>query len=144
MALIVRRLDAGAELPSYAHAGDAGLDLAARESVTLGSRGGRAAVRTGLSMAIEAGYVGLVLPRSGLALHNGVTVLNAPGVIDSSFRGEVVVVLVNLDAVNDYAVRVGDRIAQLVIMPAAFQQVIEVAELPDSERGSLGLGETGR
>ena len=101
-------------------------------------------MRTGLSMAIEAGYVGLVLPRSGLALHNGVTVLNAPGVIDSSFRGEVVVVLVNLDAVNDYAVRVGDRIAQLVIMPAAFQQVIEVAELPDSERGSLGLGETGR
>ena len=144
MRLQVRRLDSLLPLPRYAREGDAGLDLLARESVVLPPNGGRAAIPTGISVALELGFVGLIVPRSGLAAHNGVTVLNAPGVIDSGYRGEIVVILVNHDSERAFPVNRGDRIAQLVITMAVTVHPIEVAVLPSSERGSGGLGHTGQ
>ncbi|MGH8980068.1 MAG: dUTP diphosphatase, partial [Acidimicrobiales bacterium] len=111
----VRRLDPEASLPAYARPGDAGADLCARADVRVAAGGGRALVPTGLVVAIPPGYAGFVLPRSGLALRHGVTCLNTPGLVDSGYRGELQVLLVNTDPHEDYEVRRGDRIAQLVV-----------------------------
>src|SRR5687768_12169 len=116
MNLDVQQIDPDLPLPQYARPGDAGLDLLSTLAVRLQPRGGRAVVPTGIAVAIEPGHVGLVMPRSGLARDHGVTVLNGPGVIDSGYRGEIVVLLVNLDASAEYSVRRGDRIAQLVLV----------------------------
>jgi len=137
----VRRLDAAVPLPAYARDGDAGLDLCAAEAVTL-APGARALVPTGVAIAIPSGYAGLVLPRSGLALRHGVTVLNAPGLIDAGYRGEVKVLLVNHDHEPASFAR-GERIAQLVIQPVARAQLDVVDQLPSSQRGEGGFGSTG-
>jgi dUTP pyrophosphatase len=138
----LRRLDPDLPLPSYAHPGDAGADLVAAEDVEL-LPGARAAVRTGVALAIPDGYVGLVHPRSGLAARLGVTVLNAPGTVDAGYRGEILVILVNHDPANTVKISRGDRIAQLVVQRverAAFQ-VVE--ELDETKRGAGGHGSTG-
>lgn len=141
LVLRVRRLDPGVPLPRYAHPGDAGLDLAASEELEL-APGERAAVPTGLAVAIPRGWVGLVHPRSGLSLRHGLTVVNAPGTIDAGYRGEVKVLMVNL---GDQAVRIarGDRVAQLVVQRVGWADVVEVDALPDTERGDGGFGSTG-
>jgi dUTP pyrophosphatase len=136
------RSDGSIPLPAYAREGDAGLDLAAAAMVTL-APGGRALVPTGLRVAIPDGYAGLVLPRSGLALRSGVTVLNAPGLIDSGYRGEIGVLLVNHGS-EPAPIQRGDRIAQLVIQPVARAELVEVRELPESRRGAGGFGSTGQ
>ncbi len=137
----VVRSDPAVVLPGYAREGDAGLDLAAAATVTLES-GGRELVPTGLHLAIPDGYAGLVMPRSGLALRSGVTVLNAPGLIDSGYRGEIGVLLVNHGA-RPVVIQRGERIAQLVIQPVARAELVEVHELPESRRGEGGFGSTG-
>ncbi|MEA2704714.1 MAG: dUTP pyrophosphatase [Actinomycetota bacterium] len=140
------RLDPSAAVPAYARPGDAGADLVAREDVVLAAGGGRAAVPTGVAVAIPQGFAGFVLPRSGLALRHGVTALNAPGLVDSGYRGELIVVLVNTDPVADYTVRRGDRIAQLVVQRVESATFVVGDELPGSasERGTGGFGHTGR
>ena len=112
----LHQLDAALAVPAYARLGDAGADLVARQDALLAARGGRALIPTGVAVAIPVGFAGLVLPRSGLALRHGVTCLNAPGLIDAGYRGELQVILVNHDPLEDYAVNRGDRIAQLVIV----------------------------
>ena len=139
--LPLTRLDPSIELPSYAREGDAGLDLRAAHDATL-EPGGRGLVGTGLAVAIPPGYAGLVLPRSGLALSQGVTVLNAPGLVDADYRGELKVLLVN-HGDKPVPVRRGDRIAQLVIQRVERAELLEVNELPASERGAGGFGSTG-
>jgi dUTP diphosphatase len=144
--VLIHQIDPNAPLPAYAREGDAGADLFAREGVVLSANGGRALVPTGLVMAIPSGYAGFVLPRSGLALRHGITCLNAPGLIDSGYRGEVSVLLVNTDPDKDFEVRRGDRIAQLVVQavePCSFLPVGPEA-LPDSVRGAGGFGHSGR
>lgn len=126
---------------SFAHAGDAGADLASNEEVTI-EPGSRALIGTGLSMAIPEGYAGFVLPRSGLAIKSGVTVSNAPGLIDSGYRGELRVGLTN-HSDQPFSVEVGDRIAQLVIMRVEEPEYVEVETLDDTERGAGGFGSTG-
>ena len=141
----LQRLDAELPPPSYARPGDAGADLIARTDVVLPCRGGRALVPTGVAVAIPPGHAGFVLPRSGLAARHGLTCLNAPGLIDAGYRGELQVILVNHDPEQDYTVHRGDRIAQLVIMQveqAAFALVGE-GGLEASQRGSGGFGHTG-
>ena len=140
------RLDPDAALPAYARPGDAGADLVAREDVVLAAGGGRAAVPTGVAVAIPEGWAGFVLPRSGLALRHGVTLLNAPGLVDSGYRGELIAVLVNTDPDADYTVRRGDRIAQLVVQRVESATFVVGDELPasGSERGTGGFGHTGR
>jgi len=140
----VRRLDPDLPLPSYAHPGDAGADLVAREGAVLRAGGGRALVPTGIAVAIPAGWAGFVQPRSGLALRHGVTVLNSPGLIDAGYRDELKVVLVNTDPDDDYEVHRGDRIAQLVLRPVASATFTPVDVLPDSHRATGGFGSTGR
>jgi dUTP pyrophosphatase len=142
----LHQLDDELPLPGYAREGDAGADLFARTDVVLACRGGRAVVPTGLAIGIPAGYAGLVLPRSGLAVRHGVTCLNAPGLIDSGYRGEVQVVLVNHDPEHDYEVSRGDRIAQLVLVRVEEADFDLVAEdgLGASHRGGGGFGHTGR
>jgi dUTP pyrophosphatase len=137
------QLDTELPLPTYAHEGDAGLDLFVRESATLRAGGGRALVATGISIAIPMGYAGFVLPRSGLAVNYGISVVNGPGLIDAAYRGEIKVILLNTDPTTDYEVTRGDRIAQLVI-----QRVESVAwQVTDSldgvDRGG-GFGHSGR
>jgi dUTP pyrophosphatase len=134
--------DAAATLPAPAHPGDAGLDLRSVERVVIGP-GRRALVRTGLGVAIPSGYGGLVMPRSGLAARHGVTVLNAPGLIDAGYRGEVQVVLHNTDPDGAYCVEVGDRVAQLVVVavPPVAPRLVDV--LSDTPRGTGGFGSTG-
>jgi dUTP pyrophosphatase len=144
MRIPVRRLDRTLPLPAAQHAGDAGYDLRAREAVVLPSAGGRAAVPTGIAVAIPPGWAGLVLPRSGLALRHGVTCLNAPGLIDAGYRDEIRVILVNHDPTEAFKVEVGDRIAQLVIQRVQEVAWREVDGLDDSERGTGGWGSTGR
>lgn len=139
--LPVKRLDASIELPSYAREGDAGLDLRAAHDATL-EPGARGLVGTGLAVAIPVGFAGFVLPRSGLALGQGVTVLNAPGLVDAGYRGELKVLLVNHGGAA-ITVRRGDRVAQLVIQRVERAELIEVGELPASERGAGGFGSTG-
>jgi dUTP pyrophosphatase len=138
------RLDPELPLPAYARTGDAGADLVARTGVTIGPGGGRALVPTGVAIAIPEGYAGFVQPRSGLALRHGVTVLNAPGLIDSGYRDELKVLLVNTDPVTPYEVHRGDRVAQLVVQEVAHAEFVSVAELPGSERGNGGFGHSGR
>jgi dUTP pyrophosphatase len=137
--LPVRRLRADAVLPTQAYAGDAGLDLTACDRHELGP-GERATVPTGLAVAIPEGHGGFVLPRSGLAARNGITIVNAPGLIDSGYRGEVQVVLLNTDRREAFVVEPGMRIAQLVVMPVAEIEPVELEELPESERGVRGFG----
>ena len=139
----VRRLDAGAVLPGYARPGDAGADLVAAAGATLAPGGGRALVPTGLAVAIPEGYAGFVQPRSGLALRHGVTCLNTPGLIDSGYRGELKVLLVNTDPDTPFEVRRGDRIAQLVIQAVEHARFVPVEALPDTQRGEGGFGHTG-
>ena len=141
----LHQLDDELPAPSYAREGDAGADLIATTEVVLPCRGGRAVVPTGVAVAIPAGYAGLVVPRSGLAARHGLTCLNAPGLIDSGFRGELKVILVNHDPEHDYTVRRGDRVAQLVLVKveqAAFELVGE-GGLEESQRGTGGFGHTG-
>jgi dUTP pyrophosphatase len=140
----ILRLDPGLPPPSYATDGDAGADLVAREDVLLKAGGGRAIVPTGSAVAIPAGFAGFVQPRSGLALKHGVTCLNTPGLIDSGYRGELKVLLVNTDPSEDFQVRRGERIAQLVIQRVEHCAFVAVDELPPSERGEGGFGSTGR
>ena len=141
----LHQLDPDLPVPGYAREGDAGADLMARQDAVLARGGGRGLVPTGVAVAIPPGYAGLVLPRSGLALRHGVTCLNTPGLIDSGYRGELQVVLVNHDPDHDYAVTRGDRIAQLVVVrveEAAFAPVPEDG-LGEAVRGSGGFGHTG-
>jgi len=139
--VLVKRLDPSMPLPAYARPGDAGLDLHAAHDVTL-EPGERALVGTGLAVAIAFGFAGLVLPRSGLARAQGVTVLNAPGLVDAGYRGELKVLLVNHGG-EPLTLRRGERVAQLVIQRVESAELIEVAELPPSERGEGGFGSTG-
>ena len=136
------RLDADLPLPAYATPGDAGLDLLAREGVTLAPGGGRALVPTGIACALPEGYAGFVQPRSGLALKHGVTCLNTPGLIDSGYRDELKVLLVNLDPTEPFEVRRGDRIAQLVVQAVTHVVWEPVAALNGANRGG-GFGSTG-
>ncbi|MGH8999698.1 MAG: dUTP diphosphatase [Acidimicrobiia bacterium] len=140
----IRRLDPDLALPQAAHPGDAGYDLRAREPLVLAPGGGRGAVPTGIALAIPPGYAGLVLPRSGLALRQGVTCLNAPGLIDAGFRDEIRVILVNHDPAQPFEIARGDRIAQLVIQRVERIEWAVVEDLAESARGLTGFGSTGR
>ena len=142
MTEIVDVLLAGAEVPAYAHPGDAGADLTAAESVTL-APGARATVGTGTAIALPAGYAALVVPRSGLAARHGISIVNAPGLIDAGYRGEIRVTLINTDNHEPYTVNSGDRIAQLVVQPVSQARFTRVERLPGSQRGSAGFGSTG-
>ena len=142
MQITVKRLDPDVPMPRYARASDAGLDLHAAARVVI-EPGARALVGTGLAIAIPPGYAGLVLPRSGLALRSGVTVLNAPGLIDAGYRGEVRVLLINHDPAVTAVLERGERIAQLVIQAVETVELVEVDDLSPTERGSGGFGSTG-
>ena len=137
--LPIQRLREDAVLPAQAYEGDAGLDLAAAEGVEL-APGARAVVGTGLAVAIPDGYAGFVQPRSGLAARHGISVVNSPGLIDSGYRGEIRVVLLNTDRAEPFSVEAGMRIAQLVVVPVPAVSVLETDELPGSERGARGFG----
>ncbi|MGH8929320.1 MAG: dUTP diphosphatase [Egibacteraceae bacterium] len=141
--LRVRRLDPQLPLPAYAHPGDAGLDLFARRDVTL-APGERAVVPTGLAVAIPPGCAGLVHPRSGLAARHGIALVNAPGTIDAGYRGEIKVILINLDPTHPAHIGRGDRIAQLLIQRVETAHVEEVTDLDATDRGDAGFGSTGR
>jgi dUTP pyrophosphatase len=142
MLLDVKRLDPDLPLPRYARASDAGLDLHAAARVVI-APGARAVVGTGLAVAIPPGFAGLVLPRSGLALRRGVTVLNAPGLVDAGYRGELQVLLINHDATESVTLERGERIAQLVVQAVEHVELVEVDDLSASERGAGGFGSTG-
>ena len=143
MKLPIKRLDPDLPLPKYAKEGDAGCDLLSAEDLTIKAGGGRALVPTGLALAIPEGYAGFVQPRSGLAVKNGVTVLNTPGLIDSGYRGELKVLLINTDPSEPFDIVRGERIAQLVIQKVEQVEFDEVDSLPSSERGEGGFGSTG-
>lgn len=142
MKLEVRRLHPDARLPVRAHDDDAGYDLCATEAVTI-APGERALIGTGIAIALPAGHAGLVLPRSGLAVRHGISMVNAPGLIDAGYRGELRVLLLNTDLRESFDVAVGDRIAQLVVSAVAAPAVVEVGELSDTVRGEGGFGSTG-
>jgi dUTP pyrophosphatase len=142
MRLEFQRLDPSASLPRRARDGDAGLDLAANADVEV-RPGERALIPTGLAVAIPEGHAGLVLPRSGLASRHGLTLANAPGLIDAGYRGEVTIAVVNLDPEQPVEISRGDRIAQLLLVPFAQAEPAEVDELPGSQRGGGGFGSTG-
>lgn len=129
-------------LPVYAHPGDAGADLVSTDDVVLGP-GERATVGTGLKIALPNGFVGFVVPRSGLAMKHGITIVNSPGTVDAGYRGEIRVTLLNTDARESYAITVGARIAQLIVMPIPSVRFVEVERLPGSDRGEGGFGSTG-
>ncbi|HEY5057383.1 MAG TPA: dUTP diphosphatase [Gaiellaceae bacterium] len=137
--LAIQRLRDDAVVPTRAYDGDAGLDLAACDRVELGP-GERAMVGTGLAVAIPDGYAGFVQPRSGLAVRHGITIVNTPGLVDSGYRGELRVVLLNTDARETFVVEPGMRIAQLVVLPVPGLELVEVDELPESARGVRGFG----
>ena len=139
----VQRLDPEMPLPAYAHPGDAGIDLHARESIVIPCGGGRVLMPTGIAIAIPLGWAGFVLPRSGLALRHGLSVVNSPGRIDSASRGELKVVLINTDPTDDYEVTRGDRVAQLVLQRVGEVTWNEVDELSGDDRGG-GFGHSGR
>jgi dUTP pyrophosphatase len=140
--ILITRLDAGVPLPSYAHPGDAGADLVTTVDVRI-EPGERVLVPTGIAMALPDGYVGLVHPRSGLAARFGVSIVNAPGTVDAGYRGEVKVLLVNLDPRAPVQLSRGDRIAQLVVQRVERPRFVEVDRLPGSARGAGGYGSTG-
>ncbi|WP_105036637.1 dUTP diphosphatase [Cryobacterium aureum] len=129
-------------LPNYAHPGDAGADLHAAEALVLGP-GTRALVATGVSIALPDGFAAFVVPRSGLAIKHGITIVNAPGTVDAGYRGEIKVALLNTDLNESFTIAVGDRIAQLIVMPVARATFIAVGKLPGSQRGENGFGSTG-
>jgi dUTP pyrophosphatase len=139
----ITRLDPDLPLPGYAHEGDAGIDLLAREDAVIGPSGGRVLMPTGIAIALPRGYAGFVLPRSGLALKHGISVVNAPGLIDSGYRGELKVVLLNTDPHTSYEVSRGDRIAQLVVQKVEQVNWREVDALDSFDRGG-GFGHSGR
>jgi dUTP pyrophosphatase len=139
----VTKLDDDLALPSYAKDGDAGMDLYARESAIISPAGGRAVVPTGIAVAIPNGYAGFVQPRSGLAAKQGISIPNAPGLIDSGYRDEIKVILINTDPKDEFKISRGDRIAQLVVQQVEEVQWNSVDELPESERGKGGFGHTG-
>jgi dUTP pyrophosphatase len=141
--LPVKRLSDAARVPTRAHDGDAGMDLYAAEATRL-APGARASVGTGIAISIPDGHAGLVLPRSGLAARHGISVVNAPGLIDSGYRGEVRVLLLNTDTSDAFEVRVGDRIAQLLVTPYAADEPVEVSDLEQTVRGEGGFGSSGR
>jgi dUTP pyrophosphatase len=143
MRVPVKVLDTDLPLPAYASSGDAGLDLLSAEDISL-EPGQRAAVHTGIAVAIPNGYAGFVLPRSGRALKEGLGLANAPGLIDSGYRGEVKVVVVNLDRSSPIDIKRGDKVAQLVVQPVEQVELVPVDELPSSDRGAGGFGSTGR
>jgi len=137
------RLDPELPLPSRAHPDDAGLDLHARADALLSARGGRALVPTGVAVAIPRGHMGIVVPRSGLALKHGISLVNTPGIIDAAYRGELQVIMINHDPTSDYQVRRGDRIAQLIVQAIAAVEWTPVDALDDNDRGG-GFGHSGR
>ena len=139
----IQRLDPDLPLPVPAHLGDAGLDLYAREDAVIPARGGRLLMPTGVAVAIPHGYMGLAVPRSGLALKHGITLVNTPGIIDSGYRGELKVVMINTDPELDYEVKRGDRVAQLIISRYDNVTWTEVTELSGFDRGG-GFGHSGR
>ena len=143
MNLEVKRLDPDLPLPAYARPGDAGLDLLAAEGVEL-KPGERVAVPTGIAVAIPDGFAGFVHPRSGRALKEGLTVANAPGTIDAGYRGELKVILVNLDPTEPVHIDRGEKIAQLIVQRVERADLVEVTDLTESERGAGGFGSTGR
>ncbi|CAN5508469.1 dUTP diphosphatase [soil metagenome] len=130
------------DVPAYAHPGDAGADLVSAEALRL-EPGERALVRTGVRIALPDGYVAFVVPRSGLATKHGITIVNSPGTVDAGYRGELKVTLLNTDAREPYEIGIGDRIAQLIVMPVSRANFIPVEQLPDSARGDGGFGSTG-
>ena len=140
--ILVTKLDKDAVIPTYAKPGDAGADLYAISELVL-TPGERALVKTGIAIALPNGYVGLVHPRSGLGLKNGISVVNTPGTIDAGYRGEIGVVLINHDLHESFQVKKGDRIAQLVIQKVENAQFKVVNQLPESERAAGGYGSTG-
>lgn len=141
--ILIQRLDKELPLPQYAKPGDAGLDVFARIDCTL-TPGERALIPTGIAIALPEGYVCLAHPRSGIAAKHGISIVNAPGTIDSGYRGEIAIILINTDLENDFEVRRGDRIAQLVFQKVESAIFEEVDELPTSERGASGFGSTGK
>ena len=140
--VLLKRLDGGIPIPTYARGGDAGADLVTRVDFTL-APGERVLVPTGVSIALPEGYVALVHPRSGLAIKNGISLVNAPGTIDAGYRGEIQVVVINHDPKASVAFKRGDRIAQLIIQKVERADFVEVEDLPGSSRGSGGFGSTG-
>lgn len=142
MNLRVRRLDGRAVLPTRAHEDDAGLDLYALDESVL-APGERASIATGIAVEIPAGHAGLVLPRSGLALRHGIALVNAPGLIDPGYRGELRVLLLNTDRTSEFRIAPGDRVAQLLVVSTAVAAVVEVDQLSDSPRGEWGFGSSG-
>ena len=137
-------LDEELDVPSYARVGDAGADLVARLGAIVRAGGGRALVPTGVRLAIPPGYAGFVQPRSGLALRHGITLANSPGLIDAGYRDEIAVIVINTDPVDDFEIRSGDRIAQLVVQRVEEASFVPVSDLPASARGLGGFGHTGR
>ena len=140
--VLIQRLDDQLPLPSYEHPGDAAMDLRARSTVTL-APGERVLVPTGIAIALPPGYAGFIHPRSGLALKRGLGMVNAPGLIDAGYRGEIGVIVINHDRHESITLVRGDRIAQLVIAPVTQAELIEVTQLPGSQRGQGGFGSTG-
>lgn len=138
----IKALNEAAKIPSYAYSGDAGMDLSASESLTL-QPFERALVPTGLAIALPEGYAGFVLPRSGLAIKHGITVVNTPGLIDSNYRGELKIILQNTDPHEPFTIHGGDRIAQLVVMPVPHMSFTPVDVLSNTERGEGGFGSSG-
>jgi dUTP pyrophosphatase len=141
--VLITRLDPSVPLPKYGKPGDAGADIASRVDMVL-KAGERALVPTGLSIALPAGYVALVHPRSGLAIKHGISMVNTPGTVDASYRGELQVILINHDLHEDFVINKGDRIAQLVIQKFEVAEFLEVDSLPGTDRGTGGFGSTGR
>ncbi len=140
--VLIQRLDPGIPLPSYAHPGDAGLDLVTTRDATI-EPGARALLPTGLAIALPPGHVAWVVPRSGLAVRHGVSLVNAPGTVDAGYRGEIQVIVVNHDAVDPVSFRRGDRIAQMIVQQVPTVRLHEVEQLPGSDRGEAGFGSTG-
>jgi dUTP pyrophosphatase len=140
--VLIHRLDRDLPLPGYAHPGDAGMDIFARQTVEIAPLG-RVTVPTGIALAIPDGYVASVRPRSGLAAHHGVTVLNTPGTVDAGYRGEIAVTLINTDSQQAVTLSRGDRIAQIVFQKFEQAELVEVDRLPGSVRGAGGFGSTG-
>ena len=143
LSVAVQRLDPDLPLPATARNGDAGVDLYARENATIASKGGRILMPTGLAIAVPLGFAGFVVPRSGLALKHGITLVNTPGIIDSGYRGELKVVMINTDPTVDYVVTRGDRIAQILIQRIETIDWNEVDNLDGEDRGG-GFGHSGR
>ena len=140
----IDRLDPDLPLPCCAKTGDAGVDLYARHAATVAARGGRAPIPTGVAIALPEGFAGFILPRSGLAYRHGITLVNSPGLIDSGYRGELEVILLNTDPHLDFEFRRGDRVAQLVVQRVESVTFVAVSELGESERGNGRFGHTGR